>query len=130
MSATPDSWKCIAFTQGEPINYTATFSRLEFAKLCEGLVPEAMEDEWFIYYDEPHLFFHRSWTGLPAYRVALAPRGDAFIVTEALLADNLANEAEIDRAHQVQMLDFVVSNLLLGQNKPFPMPEALSNSPP
>ena len=52
MSAAPDSWKRIPFTEGEPIDYAATFSRSEFAKLREGLVPEAMEDKWFVYYDE------------------------------------------------------------------------------
>jgi len=28
-----------------------------------GLVPEEIEDKWFIYWEDDTLFFHRSWTG-------------------------------------------------------------------
>jgi hypothetical protein len=90
------------FTTGVSVPFTARYSHEEYARLQEGLIPKAMEDKWFIYFDEPHFFLHRSWTGQPVYRVKLAGDPDGAIVTEAL--------------------DFLIGNLLLGKTKPFPMP--------
>jgi hypothetical protein len=41
------------------VPFTAKYSHEEYARLQEGLIPKAMEDKWFIYFDEPHLFLHR-----------------------------------------------------------------------
>lgn len=41
-----------------------------------------MEDKWFIYYEEPHLFLHRSWTGQPVYKLTLKDLLDGAEVTE------------------------------------------------
>ena len=37
----------------------------------KGVIPKAMEDKWFIYYDtsENKLYLHRSWTGFLMYVV-------------------------------------------------------------
>jgi hypothetical protein len=43
-----------------------------------------MEDKWFIYYDEPHLFLHRSWSGQPVYRLAITQGDKGFEVAESL----------------------------------------------
>jgi len=77
-----------------------------------------MEDKWFIYFEEPYLFFHRSWTGEPYYRVALEPDSDGARVREALLSDRRAGS---DAGYSAALVDFLVSNLLLGQSKPFPV---------
>jgi hypothetical protein len=82
MAATKDRWKRIPFTSGIAIPFQATFSGEEVDKLREGLVPEVMEDKWFIYLQEPHLFLHRSWTGQPVYRVKLEPTGAGASVVE------------------------------------------------
>jgi hypothetical protein len=84
MAATRDRWKRIPFTSGVSVPFEGKFSREEFDKIREGVVPEGMEDKWFAYFEAPHLFLHRSWTGLPVYRVALAENGDGGSVTEAL----------------------------------------------
>jgi hypothetical protein len=59
------------FKEGVRLPYQAAFDRVEFARLRAGLIPQQMEDKWFIYYEEPHLFLHRSWTGAPVYRLTL-----------------------------------------------------------
>ena len=80
MSATKDSWKREAFTAGLPIPYQKTFALDEFATIRRGLIPEVMEDKWFIYFEEPHLYFHHSWSGQPVYRVTLVENGDGVSV--------------------------------------------------
>jgi hypothetical protein len=120
MRALRAAWENKPFGQVVAIPYRAVFSADEVARLTQGLVPQAMEDKWFIYYEPPHLFFHRSWTGDPAYRVTLEVTADGASVVEAVCAKNAAKTVESD--YQAQLLDFLVSNLLLGQRKPFPRP--------
>ncbi len=57
MAGTRDQWKRIPFTSGVSIPFEGTFSREEFDKIREGVVPEGMEVIWFAYFEAPHLFF-------------------------------------------------------------------------
>jgi len=131
MAASATSWTRKPFNEGVPLSYQATYDSEQFARLKMGLIPREMEDKWFVYYDEPHLFFHRSWTGQPVYRLSMKSGPNGAKVTEALWAKdlavrpsnwNLAESPMSDPDYQVRLLDFLVSNLLLGQAKPFPMP--------
>jgi hypothetical protein len=86
-----------------------------------------MEDKWFIYYEEPHLYLHRSWSGQPVYRLAITQRSQGFDVTESLWSIELASASGADSAYQAKLLDFLISNLLLGQSKRFPMPTGIQD---
>lgn len=123
--ATADAWTCEPFGEGMPLPFEARYSEGDFARLRKGLVPSAMEDKWFVYYEAPYLFFHRSWTGQPVYRIALEATGEGAVVAEALWASEWAATENADAAYQTKLLDFLISNLLLGQAKPFPRPEGL-----
>jgi hypothetical protein len=125
VTATKDSWKREAFTVGRPIPYQGTFSRQEFEKIREGLIPKVMEDKWFIYFEEPYLFLHRSWTGKPVYRVTLAASDNGAAVAEALCVSDVLEE--VGPAYKAELLDFLISNLLLRKAKPFPMPVDAKN---
>ena len=48
------------------------FSPQDMDRIRRGVVPEAMEDKWFIYWKEGMLFFQRSWTGFCIYVVRFA----------------------------------------------------------
>jgi len=47
------------------------FSEEQYHKLQNGLIPEQMEDKWFIYFDDNWIYFHRSWTGNGIYRTQI-----------------------------------------------------------
>lgn len=130
VTANAKSWQRKPFKAGVPLDFPATFSAQEFAHLRRGLIPQAMEDKWFVYYDQPYLYFHRSWTGLPAYRLALAQEGEGARVTEALWTTDLAATEGADLAYESSLLDFLIANLLLGQAKPFPVPAGLEQKIP
>jgi hypothetical protein len=129
-AASPTSWEREPFTSGVSIPYKAVFSEKQFARLKIGLVPKRMEDKWFIYYEEPHLFLHRSWTGQPVYRLALRKTPDGAEIDEALWSKVLAEAPDPDPGYQVQLIDFLLSNLLLGESKPFPLPQAILEPAP
>lgn len=125
MPASSTSWKCEPFNQGVPLPYQAIFDSGQFAQIKEGFVPKGMDDRWFIYYEEPHLFLHRSWTGIPVYRLKLEHCANGAQVTESLLSIDLANVAnqaipQEELNYLAALVDFLVSTLLLHQRKPFP----------
>jgi hypothetical protein len=128
MAATKDRRKRIPFTSGAPIPFQGVFSREEFDKLREGLVPKVMEDKWFAYFEDPYLFFHRSWTGEPIYRLTLAPNTEGASVAEALCTGTVIDKTGPE--YQATLLDFLISNLLLGKGKPFPLPPGAQEAMP
>jgi hypothetical protein len=105
------SWKCEPFKEGLPLPYQATFNCEQFARLKTGLIPLEMEDKWFIYYEEPYLFLHRSWTGMPVYRLTFRGISDGAEVTEALWSKEIADRVSSSSDYEVRLLDFLVSNL-------------------
>ena len=119
MIATKDSWKRVAFENGVEIPYGATFSSDEFAKIRDGLVPRDMEDKWFVYFDE-HLYWHRSWTGEPVYRLTFGEAGDSVRVVEALCTEQVIKRSSPE--YEAKLLHFLIRNLLLGKAEEFPMP--------
>jgi hypothetical protein len=77
-TATKESWKNIPIVTPKLINiYEITpdlklfLSEDQYIKIKEGLIPEAMEDKWFIYFENDWLYFHRSWTGNGIFKVEI-----------------------------------------------------------
>lgn len=118
MAATKNSWKREPFVTGTPISYSEEYTADEFTRLRHGLVPEDMEDKWFIYFEEPHLYLHHSWTGQPIYRLTISARDGGASVVEALCANDIVDAAEAD--YHARLVAFLVGNLLLGKTCPFP----------
>ncbi len=54
----------------------------QFSKVTNGLIPQEMEDKWFIYYENEWLYFHRSWTGNGIYKAKLNKESDGYSITE------------------------------------------------
>lgn len=119
MNANASSWNHETFGSGVPIPCSLSFSLEEFERIQSGLVPREMEDKWFIYYDAPFLFFHRSWTGKPVYRLKFLVRENRAVVDEMLRSHDIAASED---AYDARLLDFLIGNLLLGKCKPFPVP--------
>jgi len=69
MNAEVTSWKRKPFTEGVSIPFHLEIQKGQIDHINKGLIPQEMEDKWFIYYEEPYLFLHRGWTGQPVYRV-------------------------------------------------------------
>jgi ADP-ribosyl-[dinitrogen reductase] hydrolase len=61
--ATKDTWNNIPMDNHKHLEIYLEFTESQFNKMKNGLIPEEMEDKWFIYYEKGFLHFHRSWTG-------------------------------------------------------------------
>jgi hypothetical protein len=60
-------------------SYTAP----EFEQIRRGFVPMDMEEKWFIYYEEPWLYIHRSWTGFCIYGVRFEASASGASIVES-----------------------------------------------
>ena len=101
-----------------PLAYKQHFSKDEFEKIQAGFHPCDMDDKWFIRFEEPYLWFHRSWTGQSIFRVEITSDADGFSIKEALCTNAML--ATGGHEHQSDLLEFLIGNLLLGRNLPFP----------
>lgn len=71
-----EDWKsCEMPAQTERFVLERTLTADELAQLRQGLLPQEMEDKWFVYCEGDTLFIHRSWTGHCIYQVALSQSG-------------------------------------------------------
>ncbi len=125
MRATSTSWKNLPPPdQRESLGLDAHFSAAEFEQMQAGLVPEAMEDRWFIYYDDGWLRFHRSWTGHLIYAIQFAPSDDGVRAVSSWANRNPEeyrwNDADYDRQFVLYMIDA----LLLKKDSKAPEPPA------
>lgn len=127
--ATASSFSHQPFTEGVALDLRNTYNPEELELLRRGFVPESMDDKWFVYHELPYLYFHRNGSGVPVYRIQLEETPDGATVVEALAAPLAADpetgaEAYIpegeDLAYESKLLDYLIGEILLGQDKPFP----------
>ena len=97
-----------------------TFTANEYQRLERGLIPQQMEDKWFIYLEGEWLSFHRSWTGYCIYRVRLRQERDTYAVTEAWVNRDFNQYRSRNDRVDLETLTFLIERLLLGKDVPFP----------
>ena len=63
--ATSASWNNLESMPKESIltKCSIKYSKEEFEQIKCGIVPEEMEEKWFIYFEDDKLYFHQSWSG-------------------------------------------------------------------
>lgn len=129
-AAAKSSWKNEPMPREcKAIPYSAEFTREEFERISLGLIPDAMEDKWFIYLEGNVLNFHRSWTGACIYEVEFASEGDRRKVVRAR-ARRDQTYTQSEDAYDAKLLHFLVSNMLLGRRIPFPRPPGMPQERP
>src|SRR6476646_5417355 len=87
-----------------PIWVEKFYSQDEFDRLIAGVIPEVMEDKWFIFYESPWLYLHRSWTGLFVFKVRFEPVAAGMAIAEALVNHDPHQYTEIEREHDIAIL--------------------------
>ncbi len=100
----------------QPLAWRREFSPNELATVACGLIPQEMEDKWFIFLEDDVLWFHRSWTGLCCYQVRL----EGGRVSEAWFNPEVDHTAK----EHADLLGFLVERLLL--DRPIPFPRSLT----
>ena len=116
--ATKDDWK----TEPLPEEYTTLqlnrkFKKTAIALIKKGVIPEEMEEKWFIYYDtsEDKLYLHRSWTGFLIYVVQFEERDDYIVATNiAVNQDPSQYRCNKDENAEKDLLLTIIKSHLFG----------------
>jgi hypothetical protein len=121
--ASRESWQNgpMPETCGE-LGYTAEFTPAEFRTLSLGVVPQEMEDMWFVFLDGDTLYLHRSWTGACIYQLTFAEIDGRHVVRRALVNRDPDQYRETDSSYDSKLLGFLIEGFLLGRSVPFPVP--------
>lgn len=103
------------------IPLSRAFTADEMARIRLGLVPQQMEDKWFVLWEGEQLFFHRSWTGFCTYIVSFEVADDGGGgMRDALVNRDLHEYLNTDDGYDTQMISYLIDALLLGQPGEFP----------
>ena len=94
------------------LTFRHTYSPAEFEIISMGLIPKEMEDKWFIYYDPPWLYLHRSWTGYCIYKVRFEVHDGSAAVAETLVNRDPAQYTETDDRRDEAILQRLIDWLL------------------
>jgi len=126
-SAKSSDWK----TKELPLKRTTitlnrAFSPQEMNRIQRGVIPEQMEDKWFIFWNDDALFFHRSWTGFCIYIVRFATKANNFVMIEADMNRDPEQYDETNDESDAEMISYLVDVLLLHQEANFPRSEPSS----
>ena len=121
--ANSSDWK----TSGLPakratVQLDRLFTPKEMVCIRHGLVPQQMEDKWFVYWEGQTLFFHRSWTGHCIYTAHFEPReGGNWQCTEFDVNRELEQYGETCDDADAKQLSFLIDVLLLRRLSSFPI---------
>lgn len=88
------------------------YSQHEFDQLIAGVIPEVMEDKWFVFYESPCLYLHRSWTGLFVFRVRFEPVTGGVAIAEVLVNRDPHQYTETERGHDITMLETLLDSCI------------------
>jgi len=113
-TATKETWKNIPIDNPKRIDIDLVFTDKQFSKLTMGLIPQQMEDKWFIYYEEEWLYFHRSWTGNGMYKAKLNKITDGYSIKEFWAERNQEKYNNEDDNTDIETFSFLIARGLLG----------------
>ena len=128
-TAEPTDWKTEPLpAKRTTIRLNRTFSSQEMKIIRRGLVPEQMEDKWFIYWQDDTLFFHRSWTGYGIYVVHFAAAGNSHKMLGSEVNRDPEQYSETSDERDAEMISYLIDVLLLHQEAVFPTDESSSEN--
>jgi hypothetical protein len=97
----------------EDLGLNALVTDADAEQMMQGLVPEEMEDKWFIYFDSGWLFFHRSWTGALIYALRFDGSPAGVRVVESWVNRNPRQYSGTDTEYDRRLVHFLIRALLL-----------------
>lgn len=99
----------------ERLDYAPFFQDSEADQLQLGLIPEEMEDKWFIFFEEGWLNFHRSWTGHCIFSMRLEGSPAGVRTIEVWVNRNMDQYNSQGSTADIELLDGLIKNYLLSR---------------
>ncbi|MBP6978226.1 MAG: ADP-ribosylglycohydrolase family protein, partial [Bacteroidales bacterium] len=112
--ATRSTWKNIPIDDPKRIDISLHFTDKQFSRLINGLIPQQMEDKWFVFYEDGWLYFHRSWTGCGIYKAQLHKERQGYSIKDFFVERNMGKYSNTDDDEDIEKFRFLVIRGLLG----------------
>ncbi|MDZ8092864.1 MAG: hypothetical protein RMZ42_13340 [Nostoc sp. DedQUE05] len=92
------------------ITLEKVYSQQEFDRIAAGVIPEQMEDKWFIFYEAPWLYLHRSWTGFCIFKVRFEVVAETVKIAEVQVNREPAQYYNTDDERDASMLAILLDS--------------------
>ncbi len=112
--ATKTTWQNHPIDNPKRINIDILFTDKQFSKMSNGLIPQQMEDKWFVYYENDWLYFHRSWTGFGLYKAKLNKETEGYSIKEFWAERNQEKYKNENDQTDIETFSFLIARGLLG----------------
>jgi len=111
-----DTWKHFPMSETKaPLGFSGRYSGADFTKIRAGYFIKDMDEKWFIYYEEPWLYFHRSWTGICIYQIHFASDGEGWNAVESWAAHDPDNYTQEQNEHDKHLVGKLITSRLLNK---------------
>ncbi len=101
-------------TEWVPLHIPVEEQAFELIRL--GLLPLQMEDKWFIFFEDPVLHLHRSWTGYETFRILVSPSPEGRCIQGVLVSRDERECKYPEGAAAAHIALDTVAALLLGNS--------------
>ncbi|MEH2208810.1 MAG: hypothetical protein V7K53_32865 [Nostoc sp.] len=92
------------------ITLEKVYSQEEFDRIAAGVIPEQMEDKWFIFYEAPWLYLHRSWTGFCIFKVRFEVVAENVKIAQVEVNRDPAQYSNTDDERDASMLAILLDS--------------------
>lgn len=96
------------------------FSDAEMARVRLGVMPDRMEDKWFVYWDDSRLYLHRSWTGMCMFVAQFVEDAEGWRMVSVRANRDPGQYTQTDDAEDAAMARFVIDVVVLRLFVEFP----------
>lgn len=112
--ATRDSWQNAPMPDARTLlSFERQFTPAEYQRLSLGLIPEDMDDRWFIFLEDDILYICRSWSGQCLYQLQFEAEGDNYRIKETWAnRDETQYESSGDE-YDIAVISGLIDNRLL-----------------
>ena len=116
-----DDWKTSPLPDARAtVRLDRGFTDEEMSRIRVGLVPDQMEDKWFVYWEKDLLYFHRSWSGVCIYVVHFHVDEHGYRMIQADVNRDPDQYAQTSDAFDARLISYLIDVLLLQHSAEYP----------
>jgi hypothetical protein len=121
-TAKSNDWK----TEPMPLRHTVIglnrdFSDREMSAIQLGVIPEQMEDRWFVFFENDSLHFHRSWTGYCIYQLHFLKTENGWRAMDFVANRDKDQYGATDDDSDLKLLSSLIDQILLRRPTTYPI---------
>jgi len=98
------------------ISFDRSFTEAEFERVRQEIMPETMEERWFVVFEDPWLHIGRSWTGFTIFDVRIVPDGDRYRIAQVWANRDANQYGETNLRREAETFRMVIDHIILGES--------------